>query len=238
MALKPAQDDTLARPIEHALAELVRAILTGEFPPGSALPGERTLAARLAVTRPTLREALGRLATDGWLTIQQGKSTLVNDYLRDGGLGVLNGIVHYGGGQAADFVPAMLQVRLDMAPSYTRQAVQKDPHRVATYLGESVTLADQADAYADYDWTLHRTLTLASGNPIYALILNGFADFYQALARDFYFSLAQARAESRRYYDALLTCVQARDADGAEAVTRAVMAASIALWQRSSDGVP
>lgn len=49
------------RPSEHAESALVTAILDGEFPPGSALPGERVLAGQLGVTRPTLREAIQRL---------------------------------------------------------------------------------------------------------------------------------------------------------------------------------
>ena len=75
---------------------LLSAILDGTFEPGSTLPGERKLAAELGVTRPTLREAIQRLARDGWLTVRQGKSTVVNDYWRDGGLNVLNTLVHHG----------------------------------------------------------------------------------------------------------------------------------------------
>ena len=56
-----------ARPRAHAESVLLAAILDGTFPPGTTLPGERTLAAQLGVTRPTLREALQRLARDGWL---------------------------------------------------------------------------------------------------------------------------------------------------------------------------
>ena len=37
---------------------LVRSILDGSYPPGASLPGERELAAKLGVSRPTLREAL------------------------------------------------------------------------------------------------------------------------------------------------------------------------------------
>ena len=69
------------RPNAYAEHSLIAAILDGTFPPGSTLPGERMLAVELGVTRPTLREAIQRLARDGWLTVRQGKATVVQRFL-------------------------------------------------------------------------------------------------------------------------------------------------------------
>jgi GntR family negative regulator for fad regulon and positive regulator of fabA len=68
------------KPAEMAETRLLEAILSGHFPINSNLPGERELAEQIGVTRPTLREALQRLARDGWLDIQQDKPTRVRDY--------------------------------------------------------------------------------------------------------------------------------------------------------------
>ncbi len=62
-----------SKPAELTYNRLVDAILEGAFPPNSTLPGERQLAEMLGVTRSTLREALQRLAANGWLEIQQGR---------------------------------------------------------------------------------------------------------------------------------------------------------------------
>jgi GntR family negative regulator for fad regulon and positive regulator of fabA len=78
-----------SRPAELAEQQLTRGILEGEFPIGSSLPAERELAARLGVTRPTLRETLQRLARDGWITIKQGKPTQIKDFWWEGNLNVL-----------------------------------------------------------------------------------------------------------------------------------------------------
>jgi GntR family negative regulator for fad regulon and positive regulator of fabA len=91
-------------------------------------------------------------------------------------------------------------------------------------------LADDAACFAQADWDLHRALTLASGNPIFGLILNGFADFYIQMASR-YFEQPQARASSRAWYAELLSAARAHDADQAELVTRQVMQQSIELWQ-------
>ena len=218
------------RPAEYAEETLVTAIVDGTYPPGETLPGERRLAKELGITRPTLREALQRLARDGWLTIQHGKPTVDNDFWREGGLNVLDTLVRYNLRLPGTFVLDLLEVRRAMAPAYTRAAVSHAPDAVRAHLRGYTTLAASPDAYAAFDWTLHHTLTLASGNPIYPLILNGFAGFYEQMARR-YFASQEARAASSAFYGALLDTVDHGDADAAEQITREVMQKSTALWR-------
>lgn len=216
------------RPAEYAEESVITAILNGDYPAGALLPAERELAVQLGVTRPTLREALQRLARDGWVTIRQGKSTVVNDIWREGGLNVLGDLVRYQ--HAPDgFVRHLLEVRLAMAPAYTAAAVIHGREVMLAHLAAASTLEDDAAVFARYDWQLHHELTLACDNPIYALILNGFATFYEAVAVT-YFSRAEARAVSRQFYAELLEAFEKGDAAGAEAISRRVMGESIALW--------
>lgn len=219
------------RPAEYAEQSLITAILNGDFPPGSSLPGERELAARLGLTRPTLREALQRLARDGWVTIHQGKPTLVNDIWREGGLNILSDLIRFNH-LPADFTPYLLEVRLVLAPAYTSGAIHHDPETIVTYLHTAIHLEDDAAAFTRYDWQLHRRLTLASGNPVYPLILNGFATLYETMALT-YFSRAEARAVSRQFYAELCHAFEQRDAHAAESITRRVMAQSLQLWREA-----
>lgn len=221
------------RPAAYAEQALITAFLDNTYPAGSTLPAERELATQLGVTRPTLREALQRLARDGWLTIQQGKPTLVNDIWTQGGLNVLSALVRSGHALPLDFIPNLLAVRLVIAPAYARAAVEHAAARIAALLAAASTLPDEAAAFAAFDWRLHHTLTVASGNPIYTLILNGFAGFYEAMACR-YFARPAARASSRAFYAALLAAAQAADAQAAEQITRTVMEESIRLWQETN----
>lgn len=221
------------RPVDHAEHVLITAILEGRFPPGSTLPGERELAAMLGVTRPTLREVLRRVERDGWVTIRQGKPTVVNDFWWDGGLNILSGIVRHSRALPPDFVPNLLRVRLDIAPSYTGLAVGRDPQTVAALLAGYESLEDTPPAFATFDWMLQRCLAVRSGNPVYAMILNGFTGFYEPLAQG-YFALPDARDTSRGFYARLLEAAHRGDAGAAEQITRAVMQESINLWQRSA----
>ena len=222
------------RPAVYAEQALLTAILDGTYPSGSTLPGERDLAAQLGVTRPTLREVLQRLECDGWLTIQQGKSTRVNDFWREGGLNVLSALVRYSRQLPSHFIPDLLEVRLALAPAYTRAAVERAAATVVAHLADYAKLDGTPQAFATFDWILHRSLTVASGNPVYTLILNGFAGFYEQMAH-LYFARPEARASSRTFYAALLDAARREDAPEAERVTRAVMQESIALWQRTAE---
>jgi GntR family negative regulator for fad regulon and positive regulator of fabA len=217
------------RPAAYAEEALVSAILGGEYPPGSALLAERQLAEALGVTRPTLREALQRLSRDGWLSIRQGKPTLVNDYRREGGLNVLTALVQHAPQLPRNFIPDLLDVRCVLAPAYARQAVARDSDAVLAALASAGTLPDTARAFASFDWALHRALTLASGNPIHTLILNGFAGFYEQMARR-YFARPEARTASRAFYEDLRAAATARDGALAAQVTETMMTKSLALW--------
>lgn len=222
------------RPAIYAEQALINAILDNTHPRGSTLPGERDLAAQIGVTRPTLREALQRLARDGWVTIQQGKSTVVNDYWREGGLNVLSALVYDGRHLPPDFVPNLLEVRLHLAPAYTHVAVERNAEAVARLLGSAAGLPDAPEAFAAFDWRLHHMLTVASGNPVYTLILNGFAGFYEQMAR-LYFARSEAREASRAFYGGLLAAAQRGDGQAAEALTREVMQHSIDLWRADGE---
>ena len=224
-----------SKPAEQAEKALVTAILEGAFPPGSSLPAERDLAVRLGVTRPTLREVLGRLERDGWLTVSHGKSTRVNDVWRKGGLNVVSGIVRHAKALPQGFVPSLLELRLLISPAYARAAVERSPGEVAAFLEAFESLPAPATAYAAFDWRLHHHLTVASGNPLFTLILNGFEGFYERMAR-LYFQNPEARRESRAFYEALLRSAVKGDGASAERLTRAVMARSIDLWEAAASG--
>ena len=224
--------DPPLKPAEVAESRLVEAILDGRFPIGSSLPAERELSRMLGVTRPTLREALQRLGRDGWLDIRQGRPTRVRNYWQEGSLAVLGAIVQHASHLPKDFVANLLAVRQLLAPAYIRLAVLNQPGQVRELLAGYDRLEDSPEAYAAADWELHHRLTIASGNPVFTLILNGFCDFYQTMAL-IYFQQPVSRRHSQGFYRQLLLAAQARDPARAESMTREVMADSLTLWNRA-----
>jgi DNA-binding GntR family transcriptional regulator len=65
-------------PLYHQFAQHVRmAISSGQLVPGERLPNEITLAQAFAMSRPTMRQALGDLVSEGLLVRQRGVGTMV-----------------------------------------------------------------------------------------------------------------------------------------------------------------
>jgi GntR family negative regulator for fad regulon and positive regulator of fabA len=222
--------DIPLRPAELVETRLINAILDDQFPINSNLPPERGLAGQLGVTRPTLREALQRLARDGWLEIRHGKPTRVRDYWHEGNLAVLSAIAQHQDHLPPDFVPNLLQVRLLIAPTYTQMAIKRSAKGIAKFLQGYRDLPDTPAAFAQADWELHQRLSIESGNPIFTLILNGFKDLYPAMARK-YFASIKARERSRKFYVDLVKAAQANDPAKAEKIARQVMRDSMHLWK-------
>ena len=219
------------KPAELTEERLIEAILNGDFAIDSHLPAERELAAQLGVTRPTLREALQRLGRDGWIEIRHGKPTRVRNYWQEGSLGVLGAIAQRQQNVPTDFIANLLYVRLLMAPAYTRLAVERQPATVAALLETYSQLDDHVQAWAEFDWRLHHQLSIVSGNPIFTLILNGFASLYVPMACR-YFDSPAARSSSKDFYAGLLAAARCGDAAGAENITRQTMQESLAFWQK------
>jgi len=62
-------------------ASLERRILEGSLKPGDRLPPERELAVEMGVSRPSLREAIQKLASKGMVQSRQGGGTFITDRL-------------------------------------------------------------------------------------------------------------------------------------------------------------
>jgi len=219
------------KPAEFCENRLIAAILSGQFAIDSTLPGERDLAASLGVTRPTLREALQRLARDGWLEIRQGKPTRVRNYWREGNLGVLAAIagspLHLPGSFPAD----MLAIRTCLAPTFTRLAVERAPDQVVALLRPYAQVPDDARTFTEWDWRLQHELTLLSGNPVFTLIYNSFAEMYQTLGVA-YFAPPGNRAASQAFYRDLLRYAESHDGPGAGQLVLRTMQDSQRLWDQ------
>ncbi|WP_407332599.1 fatty acid metabolism transcriptional regulator FadR [Enterovibrio sp. 27052020O] len=124
-------------PATFAEKYIIESIWNNHFPQGSILPAERELSELIGVTRTTLREVLQRLARDGWLTIQHGKPTRVNDYMNTSGLSILDTLVTLEGEDVHGVLENLLAARTDIGGVYMRYAVKGDS-QACTALVEKV----------------------------------------------------------------------------------------------------
>ncbi|WP_371378481.1 fatty acid metabolism transcriptional regulator FadR [Thalassotalea aquiviva] len=195
-------------PAGFAERYIVESIWNGGFPPGSILPAERELSELIGVTRTTLREVLQRLARDGWLTIQHGKPTKINNFWETCGLNILSTLVELDQEGIPDLVENLLSARTNISAIYIRSAIKYNPEKVIELLQQRIEQAENDDdTFAENDYQLHHDLALASNNPIYVMVLNGFKNLYSRLG-GIYFSDTEARQHTIDFYRILIEFAQ------------------------------
>lgn len=190
---------TARSPAAFAEEYIVDSIWNGKFAPGTILPAERELSELIGVTRTTLREVLQRLARDGWLTIQHGKPTRVNNIWDTAGLHILDTITKLDDEGSIKLADQLLEVRTQFSSIYYRFAMKENPDEMAKLFSAVESISETAEAYIEFDWRVQHQCAVLSGNPIYILMLNGFKNIYYRIGR-FYFTSSETRKLAKANY--------------------------------------
>jgi DNA-binding FadR family transcriptional regulator len=160
---------------QQAIDEIKGMIISGELRPGDRLPKESDLAARLGLSRNSLREAVRALTLIRILETRQGDGTYVTSLEPDILLETI--------GFVADFhqdrtLLHVLEVRRVLESSATALAAQ---HATDAELGALETLVGEmgacetVEAFVENDLAFHRTIAVASHNPVLASLLDSFS---------------------------------------------------------------
>jgi GntR family negative regulator for fad regulon and positive regulator of fabA len=224
-------------PAGFAEEYIVDSIWNNRFPPGSILPAERELSELIGVTRTTLREVLQRLARDGWLTIQHGKPTKVNNYWETCGLNILTTLAKLDTEGVEDLIDHLLAARTNFSAIYVRGAIKNNPEKVIELVQKSRELTEDPQEFADFDYFINHELAFASNNSIYVLVLNGFKGFWSKIAK-YYFSHEEARNLAREYYNNLEKFAEAGKFDESIGLIRKYGINSGKIWHEVKSTFP
>ncbi|WNC73660.1 fatty acid metabolism transcriptional regulator FadR [Thalassotalea psychrophila] len=223
-------------PAGFAEQYIVESIWNGGFPPGSILPAERELSELIGVTRTTLREVLQRLSRDGWLTIQHGKPTKVNNFWETCGLNILSKLAELDQAGVPDLVENLLSARTNISAIYVRAALKSNPEKVIELLTNCLEKSNDVEKFAQNDYQLHHDLALASSNPIYVLVLNGFKNLYSRLG-GVYFANDEARSLTINFYHSLIVLAQQGKFDEGILAVREYGLASAKVWSELKEDI-
>ena len=214
---QPLQTKSLARQIADRIRQ---SIVTGELGADDRLPGEAQLAEQFGVSRPTIREALKRLAAQHLIRSRRGPAggTFVNrpnqQQLRDALSGAAIVAVSMGEFDAHDISEARRELELlccrlavvnhrpsDLAAMTAEIAVQRNPK-----------LSDED--FCASDVRFHRALVDATGNKMLQLVMFSVIEALQPVINMVVFRVRE-RDQIVAYHQRIVDALNAGDADAA-----------------------
>jgi GntR family transcriptional repressor for pyruvate dehydrogenase complex len=158
---------------DEAILKIKGMIVGGELGPGDRLPNEADLAARLGVSRGSLREAVKALSLVHILDVRRGDGTYVSS-LRSGQLlDALSFLVDF---HQDDSVLRFFEVRRLLEPAAAALAAIRisdaELDRLERLLGE-VGPGTSVEELVANDTQFHRGIALAVGNDVLCSLLDG-----------------------------------------------------------------
>jgi GntR family transcriptional repressor for pyruvate dehydrogenase complex len=159
------------RTFEEAADQIAEKVRTGELRTGDRLPGERSLAAQMEISRPTLREAVKVLVEAGVLEVRRGPG---------GGMYVATDVVptdlvrHSASLRLAE-IAAVLEARRMLEPRVAQLAAERATDEDFEAMERSIEAMRRIvdggwhqrheDRFLQLDVQFHLALARAAGNP-------------------------------------------------------------------------
>ena len=208
--------------LSHQIAKAIRdAIVSGDLPVDERLPSEAELADQFDVSRPTVREALKRLAAQSLIRTQRGATggAFVNRLLYEEAYGqqitTSTLLLSMNDVSFATACEARYALERACAPlsSQRRTADHLATMRAEIHRQGQPGLTDEAFCASDVDF--HRALVDSAANPVLSYQLAGAVEAMQPLMNMITFS-ARSRARIIALHTAIADAIEARDSAKAD----------------------
>ncbi|WP_143528665.1 FadR/GntR family transcriptional regulator [Rubrobacter xylanophilus] len=222
---------------EEAIRRLKAMILSGELAPGERLPVERELAARLGISRGSLREAVRALALVGVLRTRRGDGTYVTS--------LEPGLLLEATGMVAELLQEnsavwLLEVRRMLEPGATALAAARMSPEEISGLRECLERLEKAPGVEELvaaDDEFHARIASAAGNPVLSSLLRGLAG--RTLRARLWRGVSDQKTleRTRLGHRAIFQAIERRDPELARAAAASHIA-EVEDWFRSNPQEP
>ncbi|HMI84803.1 MAG TPA: FadR/GntR family transcriptional regulator [Polyangiaceae bacterium] len=191
---------------EVVLGRIRRMIEAGELKPGDRLPAERELAQRFSMSRPSLRAALHSLGGMGLLQFRHGSGTYITEgppVLSEGPLTLLASLHGF---TDDEMFEARRQLEVGVAALAAERATLAHLTKMRAEIAGMAAAMRDPHAYLVHDIDFHRTIAVASSNPILGALVEMVSNILYRQRRQ---TVARARdlgpslAMHRRLYRAI-----------------------------------
>ena len=208
--------------VDRVYREILGSIMEGEFKEGDKLPTELALTERFAASRPTIREALSRLRSDGITSTRQGSGTFVTrrpdpDLPRFTPLETISDVQ-----RCFEFRIVVESGAAALAATMASEADLAEVVRCYEQLNR--VIADQAVG-AGEDFDFHRAVARASGNQFFISAITSMqAQVLQSMSLMRNLSLLKSVGRQKLVqaeHEVVLDALKRRDGPGAGQAMRA-----------------
>lgn len=206
----PSLADTLA-------LRLREEIVSGRLRPGEKLATEQQISETYGVSRPTVREAIGRLKHDGLVVTRQGAGAFVADPTAVS-VFRLDVADFSDKGEIRNIVELLMAIEASATEHAAERRTEEDLHAIQAQLDAMQQAIDRGEPGVDEDLAFHRTIVEATGNPFF----RDLSDFLDRRVRTF---IRTARANTARLqgltqtvqeeHQAIFDAIAKRDPQGA-----------------------
>lgn len=160
----------LSEQIEESILSAIR---SGEFPPGSKLPSERTLMEMFDVGRPSVKEALLMLERKGFVRLKRGVAPVVVAPTPEGAMDAIGDMVSAmlaNSTRRSEFYDLRIMLETAAAMEAARRHTADDIAALRAALDACRAAAGKAEAFRDADCAFHNALMAILGNSVASAI--------------------------------------------------------------------
>ncbi|MGL4430675.1 MAG: FadR/GntR family transcriptional regulator [Silvania sp.] len=223
-----AQQLAAQKNLSYVLAEkLAQRILTGEYMPGSILPGEMELGEQFGVSRTAVREAVKTLTAKGMVlprprigtrVMPQGNWNFLDQELLSWWMTEDN---------FQQVIDHFLIMRVSLEPQACLLAATfgtaEQKARLNTLMDEMVHLKKHfnRERWIEVDMAWHEHVYEMSGNPF----LNSFASLFHSIYQTYFTSITQDEVVKLDLHQSIVDAIQDSDGPRAMAACQALLAA-------------
>ena len=169
-------------PKELFIEQIVTMIISGRLKPGEKLPTEREIAEQMGINRSLVHNGMEELQRMGFVRIENRRGAFIRDYASDGNFNTLVAIARYNGSEYDDKTRiSMVEARNAIVGGSMIRIAKTGTPEDFRYLRSLVkehreNAGDDTGKAASFMKIFNLTLVRMSGNTIFPLIMNTFAD--------------------------------------------------------------
>ncbi|HPU45071.1 MAG TPA: FadR/GntR family transcriptional regulator [Thermoclostridium sp.] len=222
MAIKPIKRKTVS---DEVLEQIKDNIISGEWAPGTKIPGEMDLAEMFGVSRVSIRQAIHRLVGMGVLTIRRGEGTFVSEVLPKDYFNALLPVLMIEAADLAETLEFRAMIEIESARFAARRATDEDISRMEKALANMKKCQGNYKEFAIEDLNFHTAIALATHNSVVVKVTTILHD----MLKDSMEEIVRFRGfqDGLHYHARILDAIKNRDAVAAAELMKEHIVAAI-----------